>query len=52
MFLRLSHNTKFEVHSLYEFLTCGLQVLWIASHHSLNVFTYADFLNLFSVHSF
>jgi len=26
--------------------------IWIASHHSLNVFTYAGFLNLFSVHSY
>jgi len=25
---------------------------WIASHHSLNVFTYVDFLNLFSVRPF
>jgi hypothetical protein len=23
--------------------------IWIASHHSLNVFTYVDFLKLFSV---
>jgi hypothetical protein len=23
--------------------------LWIAAHHCLGVFTYADFLNLFSV---
>jgi hypothetical protein len=26
--------------------------MWIASHHSLNVFTYADFLNLFFVRFF
>jgi hypothetical protein len=26
--------------------------IWIASHHSLNVFTYADFLNLFYVRSY
>jgi hypothetical protein len=26
--------------------------IWIASHHSLNVFTYVDFLKLFSVRSF
>jgi adenylate cyclase len=26
--------------------------IWIASHHSLNVFTYAEFLSLFSVCSF
>jgi hypothetical protein len=25
--------------------------IWIAFHHSLNVFTYAEFLNLFSVRS-
>jgi hypothetical protein len=25
--------------------------IWIASHHSLNVFMYAEFLNLFSVRS-
>jgi hypothetical protein len=28
MFLRLSHNTKFEDHSLYESLTCDLLVLF------------------------
>jgi len=26
--------------------------IWIASQQSLNVFTYADFLNLFSVRSY
>jgi hypothetical protein len=26
--------------------------IWIASHHSLNVFTYVDFLKLFSVRPF
>jgi hypothetical protein len=26
--------------------------IWIAFHHSLNVFTYADFLNLFYVRSY
>jgi hypothetical protein len=26
--------------------------IWIVSHHSLNVFTYADLLNLFSVRSY
>jgi len=26
--------------------------IWIAIHHSLSVFTYADFLNLFSVRSY
>jgi len=25
---------------------------WIAPHHSLSVFTYVDFLNLFSVRPF
>jgi hypothetical protein len=25
---------------------------WIATHHSLSVFTYVDFLNLFSVRPF
>jgi hypothetical protein len=25
--------------------------IWIVSHHSVNVFTYANFLNLFSVRS-
>jgi hypothetical protein len=24
--------------------------IWIAVHYNLSVFTYADFLNLFSVH--
>jgi hypothetical protein len=26
--------------------------IWISSHHSVNVFTYADFLNLFSIRSY
>jgi hypothetical protein len=26
--------------------------IWIASHHSVNVFTYANFLNLFSIRSY
>jgi hypothetical protein len=26
--------------------------IWIAPHHRLIVFTYADFLNLFFVHSY
>jgi hypothetical protein len=26
--------------------------IWIAAHHSLSVFTYADFLNLFYVRSY
>jgi len=26
--------------------------IWIASHHNLNVFTYVDFLKLFSVRPF
>jgi hypothetical protein len=26
--------------------------VWIASHHSLNVFTYIEFLNLFFVRSY
>jgi len=37
----------------YEMVEQTLNTLciWIASHHSLNVFSYADFLNLFSVRS-
>jgi len=26
--------------------------IWIVTHHSLSVFTYADFLNLFSIRSY
>jgi len=26
--------------------------IWIAAHHSLSIFTYADFLNLFYVRSY
>jgi hypothetical protein len=26
--------------------------IWTTTHHSLNAFTYADFLNLFSVRSY
>jgi hypothetical protein len=26
--------------------------IWMSSHHNLNVFTYANFLNLFSIRSY
>lgn len=40
--------------SMVELRKCLLNTLyiWLASQHSLNVFTYADFLNLFSVRSY
>jgi hypothetical protein len=39
--------------SMLELRKCMLNMLyiWTAAHHSLSVFTYADFLNLFSVRS-
>jgi hypothetical protein len=40
--------------SMVELRKCLLNTLyiWLASQHSFNMFTYADFLNLFSVRSY
>jgi len=48
VFLKYTYIKKKELRKLL----INTLYLWIATHHSLSVFTYADFLNLFSVLSY
>jgi len=48
---RLFENVETSMVEIRKRLLNTLYI-WIASHHCLNVFTYVDFLNLFSVPSF
>jgi hypothetical protein len=51
---RNAHHFEDVETSMLELRKCLLNTLyiWIAAHHSLSIFTYSDFLNLFSVHSY